>query len=394
MTSKNFKFLLVASFLSSFGDWFYAIALGGLAYSSAGTWGAAWVAAVRYAPSIITPLLSARALQFYSAKSSLIVLDLFRAGLMLGIAVLAQAKQVNALFYILIFLAASAGGLFRPIRMSMLPAALPRNELQGFYGKDGFLNTLSLIAAPALGGVLASAVGVVGLLVLNSLSFVASAALLRWVALHDEKNSAGPSKESGSIRLLPIGLWGEIALYSLSHVLVGATWAILPRLADQLTHGSSTGLGLLTSWVGAFSALGMLRAGSGKVPRKDQASALAILVFGIFFAGLALLDFQAVTVVVNCLVSLAGAVYCANLAEPWIWTHWQETIPNEQKPRAFGLIDSMSVAGLLLGSLATGWLSRKGFEALAIQGLAFVVVVFSAAFWFKRITLKGSHASV
>ena len=176
LRTRDYRFILAASATSQTGDWLYNVALIVWAYQA--THSTAWVAGVTIARLIPYPLLGPLGgviADRYDRGRVLVVSDLARVAVMLGLAVLAAGDGPVGLAAGLAALASALGTVYRPAVVGMLPDVVGEEHLVAANATESIVENLSVVVGPMIGAgllVVASPALAFGV---NALTFLVSA---------------------------------------------------------------------------------------------------------------------------------------------------------------------------------------------------------------------------
>ncbi len=182
-SNRDFAKLWAAQVVSLLGDWFSTIVIAALIVSyteGSGYQGVAvsgFLIARLIPPLLMRPLAGVLADRF-DRKRLLIVSDLLRALAVLGLLFTTQGPEYLPLVYVFVVIQFLISSIFEPARNAIMPSLLYRHQLVAG-------NTLSSISWSAMlaigaicGGLVAEAFGTQIALLIDSLTFVLSAALV------------------------------------------------------------------------------------------------------------------------------------------------------------------------------------------------------------------------
>ncbi|HLF24736.1 MAG TPA: MFS transporter [Anaerolineae bacterium] len=178
----QFRYLWLAQVVSLTGDWFNTIAAVVLVnrYTDSGLAVGGLFLARALPPFIFGPLAGVVADRF-SRKAVLIATDLSRALIVLGFLLVNSAETVW-LMYILSIAQFAVSAFFEPARAAIVPSLVAADELLNANTLASVTWSAMLTLGAALGGVIAAAFGAQIALVIDSLSFILSAALVMRIA--------------------------------------------------------------------------------------------------------------------------------------------------------------------------------------------------------------------
>ncbi|MGD0014206.1 MAG: MFS transporter [Bryobacteraceae bacterium] len=188
--NRNYRRLWLAQFVSELGDWLYAVAIYALLLKLTGT---ARSVAIAFVLQVLPQVLVAPSAGILNDRASrkrvMIVADLTRAVIVLLMAVAVRVQSVTFI-YALLFLETVMWACFEPGRSAVLPSITTREELVAANALSSITWSTALALGSGLGGALATLLGTDAVFLINSLSFLGSAALLRGMRF-EEPHLAG-----------------------------------------------------------------------------------------------------------------------------------------------------------------------------------------------------------
>jgi MFS family permease len=187
----QFRYLWLAQVVSLTGDWFNLIASVILVsrYTDSGLAVGGLFLARALPPFVFGPLAGVVADRF-SRRSVLIATDLLRALIVLGF-LLVNSAETAWLMYALSIAQFSVSAFFEPARAAIVPSLVEENELLAANTLASITWSAMLALGSALGGGVAAAFGAQTALVIDSLSFVASAMLVRQITTPTRPDGRG-----------------------------------------------------------------------------------------------------------------------------------------------------------------------------------------------------------
>ena len=202
-TSRPFRLLWFAQIASLFGDWFNVIASSTLLAQLTGA-GAALGAlfAVRMLGSFFASPLAGVLADRYNRKRILIVTDLLRAVVVLGLLLVREPHHVWLLF---LFTGVQVGisGVFFPVRVAILPEVASRRLLGPANALSSATWSTMLAVGAAAGGVFAGVFGIAAAFILDAATYVVSALLLvrmPYTANRKHSGAAAPVRLGATVR--------------------------------------------------------------------------------------------------------------------------------------------------------------------------------------------------
>lgn len=379
-------------------EWAVWIAMLVFAYDQGGATTAGLVALVQLAPAALAaPFTSALA----DRKGPARVLAAGYAAQALALAATAAALLAGApplVAYALAAVAATLVTVTRPTQSALVPAlARTPEELTAANVVSGWIESVSMLAAPALAGVLLG-VGSPGLVFAVMAIAAAGSAVLVGPLARREPGLPVPAEQLSPLRATA-GAFRRLArepssrtlvgLLGAQSIVVGALDVLFVVLAIGVLGLGESGAGYLNAAFGAGGVLG-IAATAALVGRRHLVPPLLV---GAGAWSLALVALGARASVVGAFLLLGVAGAGRTLLDVAGRTLLQRTAPTDVLARAFGLVESLSMAGLALGSLLTPALVAVGGASAALVGVALVlplVIVMTA----RRLLAADSAARV
>jgi MFS family permease len=282
--------------------------------------------------------------------------------------------------FIIVALAASVAALDSPTRTAIVPNLVSPERLAGALSINIAMFQTTLIAGPALGGLVIAHFGLAGAYLVDVASFLA-ALIAVWLlpAQPPHSTSREPALAAirrgwAFIRRRPVILGGYVM--DLSAMIFGLPRAVFPVLAATTFHTNAQGLGYLYAAPGAGALLAALS--SGWLSRSTRLG--RVVVVSIALWGMAIIAFGFVSAlwVGLLLLALAGAAdsfsaVCRN-------TIMQTLTPDELRGRLTATYFMVVVGGPFLGDLEAGVVAGvASARASVVSGGVLCVVGLGAA---------------
>ncbi len=202
--NRNFRRLWLAQIVSEIGDWFYALSVYSLILELTGSAKLVGLAVVvQVLPQTLAAPTAGVVNDRMSRKRVMILADLMRAAIVLGM-LLVRTREMIWLIFPLLFFETIGWAFFEPGHSAAIPAIT---------GMDDTIlaNTLSATTwsfcqaiGSALGGVVAAGLGRNAVFILNALSFLGSAALLAGMRFEEPHVNPVPLRPGDLIDFSPI----------------------------------------------------------------------------------------------------------------------------------------------------------------------------------------------
>ncbi len=292
--NANFRRLWLAQIVSEIGDWFYSVAIYDIVIrltGSAQLVGAAVL--IQVLPMFFLGPTAGAVNDRLSRKKVMIAADLTRAVIVLGMMFVHTREQLWMLFVLLGAEVVSAS-FFEPGRNAVLPNVVAQSEMMPANALSSATWSFNLAVGAGIGGVVVHFFGREAAFIVNSLSFLGSAALLARMRF-DEPHVAtqrhlqwidalglGPIVEGvryvrGEPRL------ASILLLKFGLGLLGANLVLLPMMGERVFHVGGGGvLGMSTLFMvrGMGALIGPFLGGrfAGSSQRRMRTGVLAAFV--------------------------------------------------------------------------------------------------------------------
>jgi MFS family permease len=394
LASSQFRRLLAAFAISTFGDWLYNIVLLVWIYDRTGS--STWVAVAsiaRIAPVIMFSISAGDLADRFDRRKVMIASDVSRAGTMFALVLVAVFSAHPAIAIALVFASAALGTPFLPAVDSMLPSIVDRDRLASANAAITVIQYLALAAGPAVGGLIAL-VGSPSLVFgLNGVSFLLSAvfiSLLQPQPRAEETALSSPFRRvveglrtiGGSRRVLAL-----VACLPLTSFLPGTAYVLLVLVSERALGLDAEGATFLYASIG----VGAIITSWFSDRLTTLAAPWAVLVvsncvMGVAFAVLGLVDHLPLAYV--CCAAIGSSTLVADVTA---FTLLQRAVPQEFLGRVFGVVNALLYLGMAAGSLVAPFLEHSlGLDAaLATVGI-FVALLISAL----SLVLRGWDVTV
>lgn len=368
--------------MSGAGDWLYVAAL--TAYVLDHTGSATWIAAVtilRFLPHLLFGAIGGVIADRYPRRTVMLASDIARFLLMLVLAALASVGAPVVALMAMSFLVTTAGVPYFPSVAASTPAIVGERDLAAANSAIRTVDHLTVAVGPAVGSILLI-VGSEGLaFAVNALTFLASAALVRRLG---PSRAADPQRESGSIRAQLSEGWQAVTSsegvalllgpFAAVAFTVGTAFVLLPLVAESMLAAGSDGVGFLFAAVGAGGLVAA--AGTGRLANTSRPS--LVLLAAVFISGSALMLLSQVRLSAFAYLLMAAAGAGNIVLNVVAVTLLQRVLPGHLIGRVFGILNSVAVACLALGSLVAPFLVERfglGTTLLIVGSLAPLVTI-------------------
>jgi len=328
-SNVNFRHLWMAQLVSELGDWFYSLAVYDLLLETTHSGKAVgWAIIIQLLPwFFMTPLAGYLADRF-ARRRLMIVADIVRAVVVLGLLFVQTASEVW-LVYVLLGLEVVFASIFEPARNALLPNVTREEEILPANALSSATWSFALTVGAPLGGAVTALVGHQVAFVINSASFVVSALLIQRIRsseshLQPRERVTGSAPDATSLSSLREG-WEYLRRNPKVAVLVvaktglgmtGGTLLLLAFFGERIFpiagHGALA-MGLLYGARGAGAGIGPLigdHLTRGFEPRMWRSISLSFLLMGASYVAFSH---------ASNLPLAALAIFCGHMAGSNIW---------------------------------------------------------------------------
>ena len=305
---------------------------------------------------VLSGVLGGPLIDRFGFKRSSVLTDVASTFLVAGFPLLSAAGALPFwLILLLVFVITCMQGPGDAARYALVPGLAHRagTTIERANGVDRVVAKATLLVGPLLGGVLIALLGPQNVLLVDAVTFAASAVLVALFVRprsHDEgaAEAAGTSRSYRADLLVGLRfvfsnglLVSMVAVVSVANALDGSLVTVVLPVYARDVWGSPTAFGALISAVGAGALIGAAVFGAigHRMPRR-----LVFLVAGaggalLLYGGLALTPPLGVMLV----LALLGAVVAGPIV-PLIFTVVQTVTPADVYGRVFGALQSLSTA--------------------------------------------------
>ncbi len=358
--------LLAGEFISSIGDWLYLVALLVVVYQrseSAALLGV--VGAARVLPYVLLSVPAGMLVDRFDRRKVLLVTDLARGTVMLGLAALVWFEAPLVAIVALTLLAATFSTFFGPAIAAFLPSlARDESELGPANSAWASLDNLGFVIGPALAGVLIAVGGLTFAFLLNAVSFAVVAAVLWRLPSKGKLADAAAETTAHGSSVAPastqpaMALWpklrelrrplGGLAVINLVGGFVfGGLGVLTVVIAIDVLQQGEAATGYLNAAVGVGGLIGAIGSGVLVLRRRLGPPLVAgglVLALGLLFLGSS-------GSLLPALIAMAIASAGDLVMEVVATTLFQRVVPDEIRGRAYGIMHTITVSAYAAGSL-------------------------------------------
>jgi MFS family permease len=405
-SNRNFRLLWVSQLVSEIGDWLYMVAIYSLLLDLTGS---AKVVAFAFLLQVLPQCFVAPTAGVIndrmSRKKVMIMTDWCRAAIVFSM-IFVQARELLWILYILLFAETVFWALFEPARNAVIPNITHGAEQLVANGLSSTTWSFTLAIGSAIGGVLAAVYGRNTVFIINALSFVFSAVLVRRMRFEEpHMTDLAPLRARDLADFTPIiegvrYVAKDRRLLATMFVkcgigLMGTNWVLLPIFGQKIFPISYGGLDPKASGMLGMSLLMGCR-GLGAFIGPFAASV---------FTGLSQARFR-VGILCGFLIGAAGYI-CLGLAPPlplacaaivlahsggaiaWVFSTTLLQIHTEDRfrGRVFSAEFAFSMFTLSIVSFSAGVLADKGVSVRTLAMCTGVIILLPALLWALALRL-------
>jgi DHA3 family macrolide efflux protein-like MFS transporter len=387
--NRSFSLLWVGQLISFFGDRIHQVALGFLVINRGTPLDVGFVFAATALPSVFLGPLAGALVDRWDRRRTMIACDLVRAALVL---LLPWVIEIHiAIVYVIAFVVATIGLLFRPAKNAVIPAVVTEEQLVTANSASSVSETIADLVGYPVAAAIVAAMGI-GLItaafVLDSATYVVSAFLIWGMSVPREELVTERFSVRAILREMNEGLrflrhqaelLANTLVSTVAHLAFGAevvgSLIYAERVVDQTLLPFPENYGWMMASLGLGSVIGGLFIGAfaAHAP-KGPMTIVGFVGMGLALVGIGLTDHPYVAIGLFFAVGAANMLFLV----PTI-TLFQERTPQ----RLFGRVVStrqaltygamavsMGVAGWLAGVIGAAAVFLLGGSLIAVAGLS------------------------
>ncbi len=399
LKNRNFRMLWIGEGISLLGDQFYMIALPWLVLSLTGNALAVGIVmAMAGIPRALFMLVGGALTDRFTPHRLMINSNLARMVLTALLAALMATNLIQLwMLYISALLFGLADAFFFPAQTSIVPQLIGKDQLQQGNAMIQGTAMLSLFVGPVIagalisrldGGVNHSTFGIALAIAIDSLSFIASVAMLNLMRI-ENGNVHAEKDEKGIIASIREGLlymWNDRVLKIVFPITVGLNILIngpfavgIPVVArTRFTEGAAA-FGLIMSLFGCGALLGIALASMLPKPTKKTLGTISLSVLSVMGIGLMVIGVSPTMYVaaVSALVMGTANGYANINMITWL----QQKVAPEMTGRVMSLVMFAAVGLNPISNALAGVLIGLNVTVLLVSaGLLMTLFTLSAAF--------------
>lgn len=405
MLTRNLKCLWTSQLLSQIADSVTKLALLWFVYSVTGSaFKTTFVALLQTISSIVITPFVGLLVDRLPKKPILVITDVLR-GVILGVVpwlLPSDALTVDVL-YVLVFLYGLASAVFTPALSASIPFLV---SAQHFTAGNAILQSttsIGIILGPAMSGIGIAAIGPKDVLSWNTLTYMASAALLLPIHFRIRTTTEQVTKQKTSSAMLDAVRFTFFASPAIAPLIViaslytfgtAALTTLLPVFGKVLFQFGPVEVGYFWSALG----VGFLVVSIGLLFVSQWSLRLRVHLLAVSsgIAGLALIALLFTTRMNTAIAFMVVVGVGIGTLTPIAWGILQEQAPLNMLGRVMGLYTSVAMLTSLIGIWFFGWITQTTGEANGLFGIGLVLLLVAAVsiLFSQRMSHVTRHAFV
>jgi MFS family permease len=270
---------------------------------------------------------------------------------------------------------------FRPAKAALLPSLTrSADELTAANIVSSSIESVSLFAGPAIGGLIAALTGTWVVFALTAVVFAAAAVLVRGLPAEPARDRSRAHAPQNALRAAGEGLAtlvGDrrlrilVGMFTAQTLVLGALNVLLVVTALETLHTGQSGVGLLNSSIGAGAIVGSVFAAGLIGRRLAPALGIGIFAWGLPIALIGVFPYVAVAVPLLMVVGAANT-----FVDVSTYTMLQRAVDDRLRARVMGALESLVMASIAIGGgLAPILIAFAGTRGALIASGVFLPVV-------------------
>jgi MFS family permease len=393
--NRDFRQLWLGQVVSQMGDWFDTIALYTIVLNLTGSGRAVGLVLVaRFLPSVVLGPASGVLADRFSRRSIMIISDVVRAAVVLGFLLVRSADELW-LVYVLTVMQLVFSTFFEPARTAAIPSIVAPRDLVAANTISSATWSTMLTLGAAVGGLITGWVGTDAAFVLDSLTYLLSAALIMTVRLPgrapQEKRRLTIASALGLSQTLEGMKYVRNRPRVFAYLMVKPAWglgggilALLAVFGEKIFpvgRSTATGIGVLYAARGIGTAIGPFAArrfGGETRARMQKAIGISFIIGGLFY-----ITFGSATNFVFAIIVLAVAHTGGSVLWVFSTVLLQQSVEDNFRGRVFAAELALFTLTMAASNYLTGeLLDRYGFSPRAVTIGIGVFFLLPGLFWF------------
>ena len=411
--NRNFRRLWLAQIISEVGDWFYTLAIYSLLLQLTGRAGSVALALVlQVLPQTLVGPAAGIVNDRISRKKVMIAADVLRTVIVFAM-LLVRSRSMVWLVYPLLLLETIMAAFFEPARNAVIPSVTAREDVLVANTLSSATWSVHLLIGASAGGVVMALLGRDAVFVLNALSFLFSAFLIK--GMHFNEPHADASHPLGVSDLFDFSPIFDGIRYVREHprlrtvvfvkageLMIGPSWVLFTVMGLRYfpvhlrgidpERGAVLGMSLLLGARGAGAVIGPLIAARWASDSEDRLSLGIFLGYLGVAVGYGLLG-AAPNVWLACLCVMIG--HCGG-STVWVFstTLLQLNTDDRFRGRVFAADLGFSMFTIAVGAYVCGIFLDSGHSARIIASTTGLLMLVPAGLWFLSIRRRNASNEI
>ena len=411
--NRNFRRLWLAQIISEVGDWFYTLAIYSLLLQLTGRAGSVALALVlQVLPQTLVGPAAGIVNDRISRKKVMIAADVLRTVIVFAM-LLVRSRSMVWLVYPLLLLETIMAAFFEPARNAVIPSVTAREDVLVANTLSSATWSVNLLIGASAGGVVMALLGRDAVFVLNALSFLFSAFLIK--GMHFNEPHADASHPLGVSDLFDFSPIFDGIRYVREHprlrtvvfvkageLMIGPSWVLFTVMGLRYfpvhlrgidpERGGVLGMSLLLGARGAGAVTGPLIAARWASDSEDRLSLGIFLGYLGVAVGYGLLG-AAPNVWLACLCVMIG--HCGG-STVWVFstTLLQLNTDDRFRGRVFAADLGFSMFTIAVGAYVCGIFLDSGHSARIIASTTGLLMLVPAGLWFLSIRRRNASNEI
>jgi predicted MFS family arabinose efflux permease len=398
--NRNLRLLWTAQIVSEMGDWFYSVAIFSFLLELTGS---AQTVALAFLMQVLPQVFMAPTAGVINDRISrrkvMMFADWARALIVLSM-MLVRTREMLPLLYLLLLLETVCWALFEPGRSAVVPNITEHDQIPVANALASATWSVNFALGAGLGGLVLVTLGRETVFIVDSLSFVASALLIRAMKFAEpHADHLTPLRARDLMDFTPIAegiryVRRDPKLLATIFVkggigLMGANWVILPVLGERVfrvqVHGmnpsqaGALGMSTLLASRGVGAILGSFLGGNFAGTDRARLRWTILAGFAMTSVGYVTLGFA------GSLLMAVAALMIAHAGGSATWTAsttlLQKQTDDRFRGRVFSAEFAFSMLTLAVSSFAAGRFVDRGIDARTVAVATGVLMLLPVSAW-------------
>lgn len=331
----------------------------------------------------------------WSRRSTLVVADFLRAGLVLLIPLVGFYTKNISYIYIVIFLIFSATCFFTPAKLAFIPSLVREEELLAANSLSNITRMIAMVGGVAAGGFIVARLGITASFMLDSVSFVASGFMIGLVRIKGDpvvdRSGVDLLRKVGQDLVKGLRFIGEnkkvLLVATNLFVLMGAGGVGYVLITVLVTKGlglGTEGLGIAAAALGTGMILGSLVYGQFGVKFGKN----WVILGGALAAGLFVLILGGSRTIGYICVGVFLIGFVASIIIVAATTLCQEATPDRLRGRVFASLEVVINFSFLVFVWFAGVLGSHYPLSIIFYGIGISLLIYSSGIILTKLIKK------